>query len=416
MDSDRTSRKKSLAQISVRVESGARDEIEHGGFHFTALPPLALYVHIPWCVRKCPYCDFNSHEAKGALPEAEYIDALILDLEHDLPRVWGRKVSSIFIGGGTPSLFAPESIDRLLSAVRARLPLLPTAEITLEANPGTVEQGRFAEYRAAGVNRLSIGVQSFQDDLLQRLGRIHGGREAVRAAEQAHAAGFDNFNLDLMFGLPQQTVTAALADVATAMDLEPSHLSFYHLTIEPNTYFYKHTPELPPDDLAWRMQEECQAQLAQRSYAHYEVSAYARDGKQCAHNLNYWKFGDYLGIGAGAHAKISDAQAQSIRRLWKIKNPRDYMSAVARSAHIGGDAPIGVEDAPLEFMMNALRLIDGVELSLFRERTGLAPDLLEPMLNHARERGLLDADAQRLRATAHGQRYLNDLLEIFVPV
>ena len=395
---------------SVTNESGAQN------FNFTALPPLALYVHIPWCVRKCPYCDFNSHEAKGAIPEREYVDALITDLEHDLPRVWGRKLKSIFIGGGTPSLFAPASIDRLLCAVRARLPFVsPDIEVTLEANPGTVEQGKFAELRAAGVNRLSIGVQSFAADALERLGRIHGAKEAVRAAEQAHAAGFDNFNLDLMFGLPGQTSDTAANDVATAIALEPTHISYYQLTLEPNTLFAARPPTLPEDDAIAAIQERGQHALAEHGYAQYEVSAYARAGKQCAHNLNYWTFGDYLGIGAGAHAKISDAQTQSIQRLWKVKNPRDYLAAVPGSTHIGGVSTLTLADVGFEFMMNALRLNDGFETRLFTERTGLPLSVVEAQLMHAQRKGWIETTHTHIRATQQGLRYLNDVLEGFLP-
>lgn len=391
-------------------ESGAQN------FHFTSLPPLALYVHIPWCVRKCPYCDFNSHEAKGAIPEREYVDALITDLEHDLPRVWGRKLKSIFIGGGTPSLFAPASIDRLLSALRARLPFVsPDIEVTLEANPGTVEQGKFAELRAAGVNRLSIGVQSFDADALERLGRIHGAKEAIRAAEQAHAAGFDNFNLDLMFGLPGQTSDAAANDVATAIALEPTHISYYQLTLEPNTLFAARPPTLPEDDAIAAIQERGQQALAEHGYAQYEVSAYARSEKQCVHNLNYWTFGDYLGIGAGAHAKISDAQTQSIQRLWKVKNPRDYLAAVPSSTHVGGESTLTPADAGFEFMMNALRLNDGFATRLFTERTGLPLSVIEAQLMSAQRKGWIDVTSTHIRATQQGLRYLNDVLEGFLP-
>ncbi len=402
--------------ISVRVASAAKADIASARFQFAALPPLALYIHVPWCVRKCPYCDFNSHEAKGAIPEREYVDALIADLEHDLPRVWGRKLKSIFIGGGTPSLFAPESIDRLLSALRARLPFVsPDIEVTLEANPGTVEQGKFAELRAAGVNRLSIGVQSFDADALERLGRIHGAKEATRAAEQAHAAGFDNFNLDLMFGLPGQTPQAGANDVATAIALEPTHISYYQLTLEPNTQFAARPPTLPEDDAIAAIQERGQQTLAEHSYAQYEVSAYARADKQCAHNLNYWTFGDYLGIGAGAHAKISDAQTQSIQRLWKVKNPRDYLAAVPGSTYIGGESTLTPADVGFEFMMNALRLNEGFETRLFAERTGLPLSVVEAPLTLAQRKGWIEVTSAHIRATEQGQRYLNDVLEVFLP-
>ncbi|MBU1190592.1 MAG: radical SAM family heme chaperone HemW [Gammaproteobacteria bacterium] len=383
-------------------------------FHFTALPPLALYVHIPWCVRKCPYCDFNSHAAQDSLPERQYVDALLTDLDQELPSVWGRVVSSIFIGGGTPSLFSAEAIDRLLVGIRARLQCKPDLEITLEANPGTVEQGRFREFRAAGVNRLSIGVQSFNDDLLQRIGRIHGRREAIRAAELAHDAGFISFNLDLMFGLPDQTPSQALTDLATAMDLEPAHLSWYQLTLEPNTYFHHHPPELPDDEQIWSMQQQGQAQLQERDYTQYEVSAYARAGRECRHNLNYWRYGDYLGIGAGAHQKITDAAAQCIRRRWKLKNPRDYLAAVDTNRHIGGSNEPDDQEVVLEFLMNALRLNAGFSTANFEDTTGLSFDLLRPTLTRAQQRGLLQEN-EPWRCTEQGQRFLNDLLTEFVP-
>ena len=380
----------------------------------TAPIPLALYVHIPWCVRKCPYCDFNSHEARGPVPEQAYVDALLADLEQDLSRVWGRRITSVFIGGGTPSLLSAETLDRLLAGLRARLPLRLDLEITLEANPGAVERGRFAEFRAVGVNRLSIGVQSFEDEHLRRLGRIHNRREAFAAADEAHAAGLDNFNLDLMFGLSGQTVDQALADIATAMALQPAHLSYYQLTIEPNTAFQRSPPTLPDDDAVALIQEQAQAELTRRGYQQYEVSAYARPGRRCRHNLNYWEFGDYLGIGAGAHGKLSDPASGRIHRLWKLKHPRDYLAA-AGTAVIGGDAPIREADLPVEFLMNALRLVEGVPATLFAERTGLPLAALEPALSRAREAGLLEEDPVRLRASERGLRFLNDLLQEFMP-
>ena len=381
---------------------------------FTAPIPLALYVHIPWCARKCPYCDFNSHEARGPVPEQAYVDALLADLEQDLPRVWGRRIESAFIGGGTPSLFSAEALDRLLAGLRARLPLRPDTEITLEANPGTVEQGKFAEFREIGVNRLSIGVQSFDDNQLQRLGRIHDRRAAFAAAEAAHAAGLENFNLDLMFGLPEQTVERALADIANAVALQPAHLSYYQLTIEPNTRFYQSPPTLPDDETISLMQERAQAELARHGYRQYEVSAYARENRRCRHNLNYWEFGDYLGIGAGAHGKLTDPAAGRIHRLWKLKQPRDYLASAGTPAGVGGDAPIRADDLPVEFLMNALRLVEGVPSVLFGERTGLPLTALEPGLNRARERGLMEADSERLRPTEFGLRFLNDLLQEFM--
>jgi len=381
-------------------------------FTFTALPPLSLYVHIPWCVRKCPYCDFNSHEAKAALPERDYVRALVDDLTADLPRVWGRPVESVFIGGGTPSLFAPETLDELLSQLRALLPIRPAAEITLEANPGTVEARKFREFRALGINRLSIGVQSFNQQHLERLGRIHGRKEAIAAAEIAHASGFDNFNLDLMFGLPDQTTAEARDDVETAIALEPAHISYYHLTIEPNTYFHHHPPALPDEERVWDIQQAGQLRLAERGYMQYETSAYAKTGRQCWHNLNYWRFGDYLGIGAGAHAKITDAQQQRITRLHKLRHPKDYLSA---ANHIAGETHVTRADAPFEFMMNALRLTDGVEASLFTQRTGLPISMVEKPLREAERRGLVEWTVERIRPTEQGRRFLNDLLQLFLP-
>jgi oxygen-independent coproporphyrinogen-3 oxidase len=396
--------------------------------NFASLPPLSLYVHIPWCVRKCPYCDFNSHEARAKIPEREYIDALLRDLEQDLPRVWGRIVHTIFIGGGTPSLFSPESIDRLLSGIRARLPLDQNIEITLEANPGTVELERFKGFRAAGINRLSIGIQSFEDEKLKALGRIHGREEALRAAEAARAAGFDNFNLDLMFGLPGQTLEQALADMHTAIGLRPTHLSAYQLTIEPNTLFHARPPTLPDDDTTWEMQNQLQTELAAAGYRQYEVSAYARPGYECRHNLNYWKFGDYLGIGAGAHAKITaagDAQGcasaarggmpgAAITRLWKVKHPNEYLSAAGTPESIGGEQQLSRHDAAAEFMLNALRLVDGFPSPLFQERAGLPISACEPELAQAENQGLIEWDARTIRPTPQGRRFLNNLLELFV--
>ncbi len=377
--------------------------------------PLALYVHIPWCVRKCPYCDFNSHEARGLIPEAAYVGALLADLEQDLPRVWGRRIESVFIGGGTPSLFSAEALDRLLAGLRARLPLRPDTEITLEANPGAVERGKFAEFREAGVNRLSIGVQSFDDEQLQRLGRIHDRRAAFAAAEAAQAAGLDNFNLDLMFGLPGQTVARARADIANAIALQPAHLSYYQLTIEPNTAFHQSPPTLPDDETTDLIQQRAQAELARCGYQQYEVSAYARQNRCCRHNLNYWHFGDYLGIGAGAHGKRTDPATGTIHRLWKLRHPRDYLASAGTPAGIGGDEPIRPVDLPVEFLMNALRLVEGVPAALFEERTGLPLTVLEPGLGQARERGLMTADAERLQPTELGLRFLNDLLPTFMP-
>ncbi|HYQ90924.1 MAG TPA: radical SAM family heme chaperone HemW [Candidatus Competibacteraceae bacterium] len=383
--------------------------------NFAAHIPLTLYIHLPWCVHKCPYCDFNSHALRSELPERAYVDALFRDLEQDLPRIENRRVESIFIGGGTPSLFSAEAIDRLLCGLRARLHLAEALEITLEANPGAMEQDKFRGFREAGVNRLSLGVQSFNAEHLQRLGRIHGRQEAIRAAEAAHAAGFDNFNLDLMFGLPGQSLEQSLADVDAAIALEPAHISHYQLTLEPGTGFYKQPPAgLPDDDLLWDMQEHCQQRLAENGYTHYEVSAYARPGKRCFHNLNYWEFGDYLGIGAGAHGKLSNSQGR-IYRLWKRKNPRDYLKYADVPDNIGGIEPISAAERILEFMLNALRLVEGFPAGLFSERTGLPLQRLLPLLNQAKERELLEWNAHFIRPTELGRRFLNDLLELFLP-
>ncbi len=384
-------------------------------FNFTTLPPLSLYIHLPWCARKCPYCDFNSHEQGADLPEQQYVDALIADLEQDLPRIWGRSVSTIFIGGGTPSLFSPEALDRLLVALRTRLKLSPTAEITLEANPGSSEYAKFKEFRAIGINRLSIGVQSFNEDRLQALGRIHGRREAIAAAEAAHAAGFDNFNLDLMYGLPDQTLAQAFTDLNTAFVLEPTHISHYQLTLEPNTWFYRHPPRLPDDDLIWDMQIQSQAQIKAHGYEHYEVSAYAKPGRACRHNVNYWEFGDYLGIGAGAHGKITDASQQRIIRFWKQKQPKAYLDSAGSPACIGEETTLSPADAAFEFMLNALRLNGGFATRLFTEYTGLPLSLVEQPLKQAEQRGLIEWDVRGVRPTERGQRYLNDLTELFLP-
>jgi len=382
-------------------------------FQFTQLPPLSLYIHFPWCVRKCPYCDFNSHELKGSIPEGTYVEALLNDLEEELPRVWGRKVITIFIGGGTPSLLSPEALDRLLAGIRARIALSPEAEITLEANPGTAEQQRFAEFRAAGINRLSIGVQSFNDDQLRKLGRIHGRREAIRAAEMAHQAGFDNFNLDLMFALPGQTPAQASDDVATAIALEPTHLSYYQLTLEPNTPFYHHPPVLPDDEAMWTIHQQGQQQLAAAGYHQYEVSAYARAGWQCRHNLNYWQFGDYLGIGAGAHGKITDPQRQRYGRRWKVRHPQQYLQASAPQ-RLAGESEPAEQEAVFEFMLNALRLREGFAEALLQERAGLPLSLLDEPLRKAATAGLLERVGETIRPTPLGYNHLNTLLELFL--
>ena len=380
-------------------------------------PPLSLYVHLPWCVRKCPYCDFNSHEGKGALPFDDYIDALIRDLEHDLPLVWGRTVHSVFFGGGTPSLFAPEHIERFLQAASARLRIAPGAEITLETNPGTVEHGPFAGYRRAGVNRLSFGVQSFDDGCLTRLGRIHTSGDAERAVKAAQDAGFDNLNLDLMYALPGQTLAMAEADVERAIALAPTHLSHYQLTLEPNTLFAAKPPQgIPDDDLGWDMQEHCQALMAEAGYSQYEVSAYAKPDRQCAHNLNYWTFGDYLGIGAGAHGKLTIGSQQRILRRWKHKHPATYLQHAGTATAIGGDEDIGPDRIAFDFMLNALRLNAGFPLDLFERRTGLARSAIATELDTAVAHGWLDIDAKgHVRPTELGRRFTNDVISLFLP-
>ena len=372
------------------------------------LPPLALYVHIPWCVRKCPYCDFNSHERKDSLPEREYIEKLTQDLESLLPSVWGRRLTSVFIGGGTPSLFSPESIDRLLAAVRARLPLEPHAEVTLEANPGTVEAGRFAGYRQAGVNRLSIGVQSFDDRMLAALGRIHSAAEARRAIDGALRA-FDNVNLDVMYGLPGQTAAMLETDIEQALACATPHLSFYQLTIEPNTAFFSKPPPLPEHDLCADMQLLVERTLAEAGFEHYETSAFARPGARCRHNLNYWEFGDYLGIGAGAHGKVSFPDR--ITRHERIKQPREYLS---QERTLASERTVSPSELPFEFMLNALRLVDGFDLALFPERTGLPAAVLNKSLEKAEQTGLITRDLKRVRPTERGRHFLNDLLGLFL--
>lgn len=376
-------------------------------------PPLALYVHYPWCVRKCPYCDFNSHTLRdGGALEGSYVDALVADIEAALPQVWGRRVHSVFIGGGTPSLMAAESLDRLLTAIRTLLPLDPLAEITLEANPGTVEVQRFADYRAAGVNRLSIGIQSFNDMHLARLGRVHDAREAHRAIEAALSA-FERVNLDLMYALPEQTPVQALEDVEQALGYGVSHLSCYHLTLEPNTPFHRSPPPLPDADTASDMADEIEARLAQAGFAHYETSAFAKPGDECRHNLNYWTFGDYLGIGAGAHGKLSSHEG--VVREMRHKHPARYLDGAARRDFVQERHAVAVADLAFEFMMNALRLTDGVPQRMFETRTGVPAGAIESRLTEARRRGLLDADPQYLRPTPLGRRFLNDLLGIFLP-
>ena len=376
------------------------------------LPPLSLYVHVPWCVRKCPYCDFNSHASPASLPEAEYVAALLADLDGDLGWVADRPVQSMFVGGGTPSLLSPESYHRLMAGLRDRLTFAPDAEITLEANPGTVEHGRFEGYREAGFNRISLGIQSFDPAQLQTLGRIHDRDQAERAIAAVKAAGFDNFNLDLMHGLPGQTVDAALDDLRRALAFAPPHLSWYQLTIEPNTAFYRQPPVLPEDDTLWAIQEAGQALLADAGLAQYEVSAYSA-GRPSRHNLNYWRFGDYLGIGAGAHGKVTTAAG--ILRYRKTRLPRDYLLAAPRGEARLGPEPVPADELPFEFLMNALRLREGVEAGLFLARTGLADAELATRVQTLRQRGLLENRADRWVCTPTGYNFLNEVLAALLP-
>jgi len=384
------------------------------GVNLHSLPPLSLYVHLPWCVRKCPYCDFNSHEWRGGaeLPEAEYVDALLADLDAAVPQVWARRVGSIFFGGGTPSLFSAASIDALLSAIRARLTVEPDAEITLEANPGTVEAARFRDFRAAGINRLSIGVQSFDPVQLRRLGRIHDEVEARRAVDAAGAI-FDRFNIDIMYALPEQTVEQAAADVAAALAAGAPHVSAYHLTIEPHTWFHRHPPVLPSEDSAADIHELVEQRLREAGFEQYETSAYARPGHRCRHNLNYWEFGDYLGVGAGAHSKLSFRDA--IVRSMRARQPRDYMQRAREQRAVDEEHRVSRSELPFEFMMNSLRLTGGFALADFTERTGLPVSIIERPLALAEAKGLISRDAARVAPTLRGRRFLNDLLQLFLP-
>ncbi len=376
------------------------------------LPPLAAYVHIPWCVRKCPYCDFNSHAAGASLPEDAYVHALLADLDADLEQIQSRRLTSIFFGGGTPSLFSASALERILEGMRQRVGFADDIEITLEANPGTFEQAKFRDYRSLGINRLSIGVQSFQPAKLKALGRIHDGDEAIRAADMARAAGFDNFNLDLMHGLPEQSLEDALSDLRIAIAQQPTHLSWYQLTVEPNTEFWSKPPQLPEDETLWDIQEAGQALLAAHGYGQYETSAYAQPGMQARHNLNYWTFGDFLGLGAGAHGKWTAPNGE-IRRHWKTRLPKDYLNPAKRFR--AGDKQLARDELPFEFLMNVLRLTDGVPSLLFTQRTGLSLDLLADGRRDAEACGLLEPDPQRLVATPKGQLFLNDLLQLFLP-
>jgi putative oxygen-independent coproporphyrinogen III oxidase len=440
-----------LAEIPIVAHSDSvRDEpvadrltryLRGGTLSLAALPPLSLYVHLPWCLKKCPYCDFNSHEmsaprpartpidppggggpawerpgarpARGEVPERRYLDALCADLEAALPFIWGRRVHTIFIGGGTPSLFSPQAIDRLIADIRARVPLEAGCEITLEANPGTFERDRFRGYRAAGVTRLSVGVQSFDDAKLAALGRVHDAAQAAAALEEARAA-FDTFNLDLMYALPGQLLPEFEADLAQALAFEPPHLSVYHLTIEPNTVFAKHPPAVPDDDTAFEMLDLITARTAVAGMQRYEVSAFAREGHRCEHNLNYWQFGDYLGIGAGAHSKLSFPHRVVRQTRWR--EPLAYMERALRGHAIAGEEEVARTELAFEFMLNATRLREGFELSRFRERTGLPMSAIEPALAEAERRGLISRDANAVVPTVRGFDFLSDLQSLFLPL
>jgi putative oxygen-independent coproporphyrinogen III oxidase len=381
---------------------------------FERLPPLALYAHLPWCVRKCPYCDFNSYEARHGDPaEDAYVAALLRDLDAELELAQGRALTSIFIGGGTPSLFSGAAIRQLLDGIRARTPLAPGAEVTLEANPGAVEARRFAEYREAGVNRLSIGVQSFRDAQLHKLGRVHGADEAARAAALAKAAGFDNFNLDLMYALPGDDLDGSLADLRTAIELAPSHLSWYQLTLEPNTAFHRRPPPLPPEDLVLEIERGGRRLLAASGYRRYEISAYERGGSRCTHNLNYWLFGDYLGIGAGAHGKVTLLREQAVERRAKTRNPRTFIAAAGAASAVMVERIEGARQLAVEFLMNALRLPEGVPAALFEQRAGQSIDALARPLADAHARGWLAVEGGALRPTDAGLTMLNPLLALF---
>ncbi|HWV62155.1 MAG TPA: radical SAM family heme chaperone HemW [Oxalicibacterium sp.] len=406
------------------VGSGSFDALDHaeparvakaylkpGALNLTALPPLSLYVHFPWCVKKCPYCDFNSHEAVGGFPEEDYLAALRADLEMALPLIWGRKLHTIFIGGGTPSLLSAAGLDRLMSDIRTLMPFDPSIEVTMEANPGTFEAEKFRSYRGSGINRLSIGIQSFDSRHLQALGRIHDGDEARRAVEIAQA-NFDNFNLDLMYALPSQTLQEAQRDVQTAIACAPPHLSLYHLTLEPNTYFAKYPPAVPDDEISADMQDMIEAETQAAGYRHYEVSAYAKASRQARHNMNYWQFGDYLGIGAGAHSKLSFPHR--VMRQARYRQPKEYMERMRQGNPVQEEREITRGELGFEFMLNAMRLIDGVEANLFMERTGMPLNVIERALNEAEAKGLLYRDHMVLKPTELGRRFLNDLQELFL--
>ena len=390
-------------------------DIQHymrpGTLSLGSLPPLSLYVHLPWCLKKCPYCDFNSHEVGAELPEQRYIDALMVDLEGSLPLIWGRTVHSIFIGGGTPSLFSPQAIDRLLADIRARLRLTPDCEITLEANPGTFEKDRFRAFRAAGVTRLSVGVQSFDDQFLSALGRVHDRAQAIAAVEEA-ASAFETFNLDIMYALPGQTLDHLAQDMQVALALQPPHISIYHLTIEPNTYFAKFPPVIPEDDTAYAMLDQITEMTGASGMQRYEVSAYAQPGHRCFHNLNYWQFGDYLGIGAGAHSKLSFAHR--VVRQVRFREPRLYMDKALAGTAVAQENEVSRADLPFEFMLNALRLREGFKLQDFVEKTGLPFTAIQKGLDEAERKGLIERDFVRVKPTERGFDFLNDLQSLFL--
>lgn len=405
-----------MIPIQPATQAAARRAIDSylkpGVISLPALPPLSLYVHFPWCVRKCPYCDFNSHEAGGELPEQAYLDALRADLEQSLPLIWGRRIVSVFIGGGTPSLISADGLDRLMSDIRSLLPLEAGAEITMEANPGTFEAEKFRRFSQSGINRLSIGIQSFNPAHLQALGRIHDGDDARRAIATAREH-FANFNLDLMFALPGQTIEQARQDLETALSFEPPHLSLYHLTLEPNTVFAKYPPVLPDDDDSAAIQQMIVDRMLEAGYDHYEVSAFAKPGRRARHNLNYWEFGDYLGIGAGAHSKLSFPHR--IVRQARYKQPASYMQQAAAGNAIHEEHEVGRDELGFEFMLNALRLNAGFASRLFTERTGLPPQVIEPALQRAEAKGMLQVDHTQIRPTELGRQFLNDLQQLFLP-
>ena len=408
----------SSTSIPIHVDTGPAPgpvDIQHymrpGTLSLGSLPPLSLYVHLPWCLKKCPYCDFNSHEAGAALPEQRYIAALMADLEAALPLVWGRTVHSVFIGGGTPSLFSPQAIDRLLAAIRARLRLAPDCEITLEANPGTFEKDRFRAFRHAGVTRLSVGVQSFDDEHLKALGRVHDRAQAIAAVEEA-ASAFDTFNLDIMYALPGQTLEDQARDMATALALQPPHISIYHLTIEPNTYFAKFPPVIPEDDMAYAMLDQITEMTTAAGMQRYEVSAYAQPGHRCFHNLNYWRFGDYLGIGAGAHSKLSFAHR--VVRQVRFREPGLYMDKAIAGTAVAQQHEVSRADLPFEFMLNALRLREGFKLQDFAEKTGLPFTAIQKGLDEAERKGLIERDFVHARPTERGFDFRNDLQALFL--